>query len=195
MQKKIYIIIVLFFSTLFLKAQTGIYRTYEDFVKGNIEMMSNEDAGYTTSTFGVRIKFKKFDGHHLRIKPKKMWGFLYRGYLFRTDHRNDIVFVADSGKVCLYENGYAYMDFIYHRENKYSSFVRVYYSYISSGLDNRIYRMPFYDGQNYMLSNRREYRKFIRRYPQYEKLYECIDQSVRYLKIRKCVVNYNLANK
>jgi hypothetical protein len=64
--------------------QTEVYKTYEDYVNGNMEKMKDQ-VKVKGISFGLSYHFKSVDGSDVKYKPKNFWGFLYKGYLFRSD--------------------------------------------------------------------------------------------------------------
>ena len=188
MKIRVLLIIICILSIYFTKAQTGVYKTYEDFKSGKLEKMDDEDVKYSENSFGVVLKFTSLSGETIKYKPKELWGFLFKGNLFRTDE-NDLTFVVDTGKVCFYENGTSHLSMIKSGKN-YGVFIRGYFCYMSADLNSKIYRMPFSGNGNFVVGNKKEYKKFMDNYPEHEKLYDCIDRTVDYRKIRLCVTEY-----
>ena len=71
-----------------LNAPKGIYRTYDDFLKKNVEAMlytENNPCGHAgTKFFVVDLEFKDASKKLVKIKPETIWGFVDNiGRLYR----------------------------------------------------------------------------------------------------------------
>ena len=51
--------------------------------------------------------------------------------------------------------------------------------------------MPYMATSAFVSGNNKQYKKFKEEYPQHEKLFECINRSTDYKKMRLCVRDYN----
>lgn len=196
MKKRGLIFSCLFLVSLLTQAQTGIYKTYEDFLKGNLEKM-DDDIKLSESSLGFTIKFTSPDGNKVKYSPKENWGFLFKGSLFRSDDRGDVVFVLDTVKLCSYENGTGHLRMLMN-DTKYGSFLQGYSSYLSLDLKSKIYPMPFLcDGcrNGNGVASRKYYRDFMDEYPQFQSLYDCIDKTALYRLARPCIVEYHKSKK
>ena len=189
---KFFISLLAFFllTTFSSYSQTGVYKSYDDYVNGNVEKMADH-LKYFESDFGVILKFTDLEGKLVKYKPKSIWGFIYKGNLFRTTLNNDIVYLVDTGRVCFYENGTAHLNMLFEQSST-GQFIRGIFCYISSGLDGKIYGLPFKNGPfTIILAGKREYKEFKKKYPDNEDLYDCMDDEESYLKVRNCIKRFN----
>ena len=76
MKIRVLLIIICILSLYFTKAQTGVFKTYEDYKSGKLEKMDDEDVKYSENSFGVVLKFTSLSGETIKYKPKELWGFL-----------------------------------------------------------------------------------------------------------------------
>ncbi len=112
--KKLLFTSVLLFLSLIIFSQNGIYRTYEDYKKNNIEDIGefkyNGKSGASAHLdYKVEGKKKKFE-----CKDKDFWGFMYEGYLFRNNHNFGglAYLVVSEGDYIYYENGHFFISVI-----------------------------------------------------------------------------------
>ncbi|MFL5764294.1 MAG: hypothetical protein ACJ77K_10180 [Bacteroidia bacterium] len=183
----------LFSSILFLYintalAQTGVFKTFDDYKAGNLTVMDEEmkvNAGIASI-----LTFQK-DGQKIKYSPKEIWGFLYKGYLFRC-YGNTVYYVESNGKVILYVNSYA----IWYQVKKDQIYAIVYsgpiYS-LSNSLNERIYSTSFCDTKKVKpkLIYTVTYKDFIRAHPQHQELFDCIGSDYDQHTLESCVDQYN----
>src|SRR5881394_2277658 len=88
------------------RAQTGVYKTYEDFVSGHIIPMKKVDHIKTPRAAKTMITFIDSADHKITFTGNQVWGCIIKGQLFRGETKAFIV-VWDTGKICYYQNGIA----------------------------------------------------------------------------------------
>lgn len=170
-------------------SQTGVYKSYDDFVNDRIEPMQ-DTVGFIEFNLGSTLKFLTPQGSEVKYKPKDIWGFLLKGSLFRTDG-NITLYVADTGKIFYFENGGAHIRML-RKEVKNAVTATGYLAYISSELNGKLYRMPdFANGATFVVGNRKQYNEFKKKFPEHEEFYDCLGSSVDYLDMRQCAKEYN----
>jgi hypothetical protein len=194
MYKKIILLNFLAFSLSFSFAQTGLYKTYEDYKKGNLEKM-DEIKQWVTANMNVSyVNFISPDGSIVKYKPKDYWGFVYQGNLFRSRGNHDYACLKDSGKIFYYENGHAWIGIIKH-DTKNGTAPRLgndSYAYVSKDIASDIYAFPA------SIMEKGPYKKFKSEYPEYEDLYDCLGGKAlvgTIDEIRECIKNLNHSSK
>jgi hypothetical protein len=179
-------IILLVFVTVSVlaNAQTGIYDTYEDFKKDSLRTMKAIDR--TSYSMGkYTIVFTDNNGKEEKVKAKTIWGFKYNGHLFRTDHVGNIALVILTGDFVYYENGGAHLQML-RFDKKEGDFSSGYACYLSKDLGSEMTPLPSAP----ISDAKKMYKNFKEKYPEYEKLYDCIGKRTDYLHVRECVQEY-----
>jgi len=171
----------------FANGQTGVYKTYEDYMNGNIEKMEDQVKVKGTS-LGLSYHFKSTDGSDIKYKPKNFWGFLYKGYLFRSDGSYTAM-LQDSGKVCYYINGEAGVALITSGKNYGVTIVGPYCYLSSGGMNAELYPMP----RNGF--DQKGLKKFKKDFSEFEDLFECIGKFTNYEDLSKCVHEFNKSKR
>ena len=185
--KKLLISTSFLLAAFFSTAQTGVYKTYEDYASGNIEKME-DNVKVTGTSLGLSYHFTTVDGNKVKYKPKNFWGFIFKGNLFRSDGRYTAM-LQDSGKVCYYISGEAGVHMLRTGKN-YGVTIVGPYCYLSSGDMNAcLYGMPR-DGLD--LAGLKNFKKD---YSEFDLLFDCIGKFAYYEEIRKCVADFNKSNK
>jgi hypothetical protein len=168
-------------------AQTGVFKTYDDYLNGTMEKME-DDVKVTGTSFGLSYHFTTTDGNAVKYKPKHFWGFIFKGTLFRSDGHFTAM-LQDTGKVWYYLNGEAGVAII---RNGTSSGVTIIgpYCYLSAdGVNEPLYAMPNNGMEN------GKYKKFKTNYPQFELLYDCVGKYSNYQNLHTCVKSFNAGSK
>lgn len=174
-------------------SQTGVYKTYEDYTNNRIEPMQ-DTIGFIEFSLGSTLKFLNPENTEVKYKPKEIWGFLFKGSLFRTDG-NITLYVADTGKIFYFENGGAHIRML-RKDVNYAVTATGELAYLSNELNGKLYRMPeFANGATFVVGNRKQYNEFKRKYPDHEDFYDCLGNSVDYHEMRKCAKDYNARSR
>lgn len=165
------------------KKLTGYYRTYEDYLNKNL-VVKDEISG-RQHYFAV---FKKA-GEKEKVKYSEIWGFLYKGELFRIDkhfeNRQVATRVIEVGNIVYYENGWAHLQMLENNTNE-GEYSAGYMAYISNDLNSEMTPLPVTRGDAKSM-----YKKFMEKNPQHAKLYDCIDKSRTMDVMRQCTEEYN----
>lgn len=211
--RKFLLLLVIFQLMLltYSKAETVVYKTYESYATGSGEIMGEAVKVNFTAIMGVKnvsLTFIDLNGNEVKYKPGQIWGYSYKGSLFRFDNRGDIVYLANSTNICFYLNGYGRMNLI--NENKVDSnsaeirfnrklgpFTSGYGYYLSNDIKGEIYPLPILcqgcrNGQGVAPGN--YYRDFKDEFPQHQDLYDCFDESKMWERV-DCINEYQKAIK
>ncbi|MGV3637560.1 MAG: hypothetical protein ACO1NQ_07915 [Flavobacteriales bacterium] len=130
------------------------------------------------------LLFEK-DGVKRKVKCKDIWGFLYKGVLFRINDEGPIpVRLMTEGTVCYYENGFAHLKML-RDDLEIAPFEVGNAAYLSKDLKGPIVPARFPEGDTRSGSGR-----FRTEYPMLEALFRCIGASVEMDPIRQCVVDF-----
>lgn len=85
----------------------------------------------------VKVTFATSEGK-VTYSGKEIWGYLYKGKLFRSDKRTgQFAMLVSSGKICYYENGWAHT-LMQENNTKSEEFAVGYYTYVSKSFKVRI---------------------------------------------------------
>ena len=108
--KKITLLILLLIAGICSYSQGQIFKTYEEYLNKTGEAYDEESVKTSESSFGfMKIILKKADGNTVRYRPNDIWGFTFKGQLFRTTGRQ-FAMLRDTGKVCFYVSGLGAID-------------------------------------------------------------------------------------
>jgi hypothetical protein len=190
--KKLLFIFLLLFQVSKINAQTGVYKTYEDYVNKNLISMDTIIDFEIGSFSGAKITFLNSERKNETYKAKQMWGFVFVGHLFRSIGL-DIAEVIDTGKVCYYESGISHLRSIMdHTTSGYFRYGGT--IYLSKNLNSK-----YYD----------TYKKFCKENAEFNSLKDCLDENKTkpkmsssggdvyldytqvFIEFRKCVSKFN----
>ncbi len=178
---------LLILTVFALNAQTGIYRTYADYEKNNLEVM-DDWMTYTYTMLKVTVSFKD-KGKKIDVPCSSIWGFKYEGKLFRCDQVYSLPCrVINVGKVVYYQNGTAHMNMIKTKSNE--------------GLIDIGFRQSFSKTLNSEMicfdnAHRSEIKKqrkeFLKANPEFQQLFDCAGEANKtdIFGGKKCIEEYN----
>lgn len=125
------------------------------------------------------------DGAKRKVKCKDIWGFMYKGVLFRINDEGPIpVRLMTEGAVCYYENGFAHL-YMQRDSTELAGFEYGHASYLSKDIKGPIVPAVFKEGDQKSVSSR-----FRSEYPALEPLFKCIGVREEMDPIRQCVVDF-----
>ncbi len=130
------------------------------------------------------LLFEK-NGEKRKVKCKDIWGFTYKGVLFRINEEGPLpVRLMVEGSVCYYENGYAHL--IMQRDStENASFELGHAAYLSKDIKGPIVPAIFKEEDTRSVSGR-----FRTEYPKFEPLFKCVGVRDEMDPIRQCVVDF-----
>ncbi len=185
-----FLLLIVCFCT---NAQTIVYKTYENFEKNEGEKMEEDFYKTREGTFGHSVKFKDANGKVTKYSPKDLWGFLYKGHLFRSV-KGELAMLQDTGTINFWLNGFASLSLLADSTRKQGYyFESESQCYLSSGdINAKLYRMPV------SILVMRDWKEFKKDFPDYDDFVECTPFSQphwsdNYIKIRECVKEFNTA--
>lgn len=130
------------------------------------------------------LLFEK-DGVKRKVKCKDIWGFLYKGVLFRINDEGPIpVRLMTEGVVCYYENGFAHLRML-RDDIEAATYDVGNAAYLSKDL-----RGPIVPAKFKVDDTRSPSGRFRMEYPMLEPLYRCIAERDEMDPIRQCVVDF-----
>lgn len=199
---------IMFFLALFMftaaatSAQTGVFKTYEDYVANKMEKMDDEYINLSMGSLGRGVFLKTTDGKKTKFKVDEIWGFMYKNHVFRsiTNGYGKDVFahVANSGKIIFYTNGVASEQQLKNNTNFGSfdisngGYMEGVECYISADMNSKVYPMPWNSYKTGMFKNQRKrFKDFQDTYPAHQTLYTCIDDTYDSNAAAKCIQEYN----
>ncbi len=125
------------------------------------------------------------DGAKRKVKCKDIWGFTYKGVLFRIHDEGPIpVRLMVEGSVCYYENGFAHL-YMQRDGTEYAAFDVGHAAYLSKDIKGPIVPAMFKEGDQRSVSSR-----FRTEYPGMGPLFKCIGELAEMDAVRQCVVDY-----
>lgn len=183
-------IVVLLLSVLLytdLVGQTQVFKTYEDFVNGNGISMDSQNISWGSGISNYVI-FENNDEKKIKFQINKIWGFKYKGHLFRSVGK-ELAMLTDSGKVNYYLNGSAGLGILASGGNSGSIYSGQSACFLSvGGVNEKIYRMPLDKFKKL------DYNEFKRDHSELEQLWNCFElNNIKntYKNIRNCVIEFN----
>ncbi len=196
LQHKLYFLFFLILLSINVLAQTGIYKTYEDYKSGNIELIDNVyNVWWKADSFGKMVVFEIKDEKTKKYKLKDFWGFTYKGYLFRSmlEGYKDLVCVLDSGKIILYMQGGLKLRFL--KEGNNFGWIDAGSSecFLSLDYSSEIFHTHWnpYAQKLGAKRYRKRYEQFVEKYPQFQTLYDCIGDTYSSAEAKKCITKFN----
>lgn len=125
------------------------------------------------------------DGAKRKVKCKDIWGFTYKGVLFRISDEGPIpVRLMTEGEVCYYENGFAHL-YMQRDNSELAGFEVGYSAYLSKDIKGPIVPALFTSEDERSVSA-----KFREQYPSLEPLFTCIGGTDDMANTRQCVVDF-----
>lgn len=125
------------------------------------------------------------DGLKRKVKCKDIWGFMYKGVLFRINEEGPIpVRLMTEGALCYYENGFAHLA-MQRDSTELEEYDFGHGAYLSKDLRSPIVPARFKSGDVRSLSGR-----FRTEYPAMEPLFKCMEDHTEMDRIRQCVVDF-----
>ena len=176
--KLMLIILLSLFVVNFAKAQTKVFKSYEEYKSNAGEEMDSEfiNTFEVDLTRSVRVSFKTLDGKKVRYHPKEIWGFTFMNHLFRSTDNNQFAMVVDTGKVYYYENGIGSIWAL--KKNGVGHYMGwETYWFISFGLNEKVYTISS--------------AAFKKSHPELEDLFSCIKELDSHLPASICIRKYN----
>ncbi len=129
--------------------------------------------------------FFEKDGAKRKVKCKDIWGFTYKGILFRIDNEGNIpVRLMTEREVCYYENGFAHLRML-RDTSELAGFEYGNSAYLSKDIKGAIVPAIFPKDDDRSASG-----KFRAAYPALEPLFMCIGATDDMTTIRQCVVDF-----
>ena len=192
------LIAILFFLTIAalqsLYSQVYVFDTYDDFISNNF-IQYDDFTPLKDGPYGEVFSFKVVKGSETtRIKPKNIWGFVYKDALFRIDHYspdNCTARLISDGTLLYYENGYHHIKMLIAGKDTASYFANIgYTAYVSLGLNSNM--IPLSRGTNLLDKKRakNKRKKFRKANPEHDVFFECLRNSA-IETIRRCIMSYN----
>lgn len=168
------------------EAQVTIYRTPAEYQAGG-----GEDVGDFVDIVPVMGQYNLSllrDGEKHRVRCKDIWGFTYKGVLFRITEEGHLpVRLMTKGSLCYYENGFAHLVMI-RDGTELESFDVGNRSYLSRHLEGEVVPAVFKEGDTRSSSAR-----FRQAHSQFEPLFQCIGDRDDLEHTRQCVVDFEVA--
>lgn len=173
-----------------ITAQTGLYKTYDDYKNNKIETYSNIDYLHAK-----KLQFQQGGQTVIEYKPEEVWGFVLQNKLFRC-YQNDVFGVSIQGKVISYYYGFPIIvamngrNYILDASEKPTPEVLV-----SNELNSDIYPTHFNAfNTNILKRYKKDYTAFTEAFPQHQQLYECLADTKSDEKFDECLLKYNADN-
>lgn len=176
---RIIILTILLFLSVRALSQLTVYKSFIDFKQGNGESYDSlYFRGYSHSTYANLKLFFKGENKRkekTKVKCKKIWGFTYKGKLFRCTKKGIPLMLVNEGKIFYYENGVAHL-------------------YLLDGSDTGWYGKGgcCYFSKSMNSSINQLEKKFIKKNTQYSQLSSCIKSKKisDYVLVRSCVFEF-----
>ncbi len=144
---------------------TGIYRTYDDYKRDKLEDVGTYKS-HIASSGNTTLVFDKA-GEKIKIKCADIWGFRYKGKLFRIDSRSMPVYLASKDTVIYYENGIANLQMLKYNSTS-ASLEYGFFCYLSKDMGSEIFP----------INGPKTVAKFRSAHPEFSKLADCIESEI-----------------
>ncbi|MCW3084165.1 MAG: hypothetical protein JWP12_1531 [Bacteroidetes bacterium] len=170
-----------------LKAQTVIiYKTYEDFQNNNGEQYDSLKNAWASHFHMALLK----DGKRIAVEGKNFWGFKYGDALFRVNKGAAYRVLTYGPKLCYYEDGYAYIVSIMHKESMVSFENGMPVSFISTSLNSELITL-FRTVHDYKHEEKQiEKLRTKLAGPVYDDFFKCINGSLFIDVLRACTQKF-----
>ena len=180
--KLILTILLSLFVFNFTKAQTKVFKSYEEYKSNTGEEMDNKfiNTFEQDLTRTITVIFKTPDGKKVRYHPREIWGFTFMNQLFRSTNNNQFAMVVDTGKVYYYENGIGSIWALKkNSEGHYMAWESC--CFISFGLNEKVYTINSSSFKN--------------EHPELEDLFSCLKDLDSRSPFSNCIRSFNNKNK
>ena len=164
-------------------SQDKVFKTYQDYL--NNAGVEIEEFVWAPETYNkVKVVFTKPGGGKVRYKAKQIWGFTYKGHLFRSTGRQ-FGMLYDTGKVCYYINAVAALSMLRNNSNEGVYMVN-WSEYLLSvgGMGGKLYGMPAHNGLQ------KDFPALKKEHPELQELFDCLKRKWEE-QAQKCVQDYN----
>ncbi|MCC6700766.1 MAG: hypothetical protein IT221_04535 [Fluviicola sp.] len=182
---KLILVLSILFFTHNSHAQFKVYRTFED-AQNDIGEEYDDYSGYFHAMGSVRLKLLK-DSIETTVECKNIWGFTYKGAIFRVEKKySQPAIILSNNNIVYYENGLAHLHMLKFNSN--NAEVNVGQAcYISTDINSEMIAVPILYRRDVM----KRFKKFIKNNPEYKPLGDCILIKVRTLTIiRSCIEEF-----
>lgn len=181
--------IFLFISTL-ASSQTIVYRTFEDLQNKKGEEYGELDYDFYGDKW--KLVFEK-GGQKIKIRCEEIWGFEYKGGLFRIDTQIGKALpirVIAIGKLVYYENGPAHIKMLRNESNSstYGDFDG-YATYISKTLTSELVPIEKSTIMSHNIKVAKSIKDFRKVNTEYEDFFNCLN-NYRIETVRRCIAEF-----
>ena len=176
--KLILIILLSLFVFNFSKAQTQVFKSYEEYKSNAGKEMDSEfiNTFEVDLTRSVRVTFKTPEGRKVRYHPREIWGFTFMNHLFRSTDNNQFAMLVDTGKIFYYENGIGSI-WALKKDGVGHYMAWGTYCFISFGLTEEVY-----------VPNSSTFKK---QHPELDDFFSCQKNRDRNTQTSDCVASFN----
>lgn len=181
---KLILMMVMLTGSLISYAEKDIipYKTYEDYVDEKGDKIGTY-YGRGNTRGGMEIYFKQ-NGKEITVSAKNYWGFKVEDCLFRFDSDNQLIKLANKGKIVYWENGMVNLQTCLDLSTS-SPFIYGHPCYFSVSLNGEVTPL-----------SKKTFKKFKEDHPEHAELYDCIGDDFYDAHVRFCIAKYEgLAQK
>ncbi len=168
-------LLVLFANLFLVKAQVEVFNSTYDYTN-NVSTKYADFVKIKKADKGSDALFLDGNGKKVTINSFNMWGFKYKGMLFKFDNNGPthypLVAVISVGKIVYYENGTARMQMLKNGSNRgsYVKYDEGYEFYYGEALNGGMYHENEI-ARSLLIGN-----------PQYKELCDCLMDGMKYPK-------------
>jgi hypothetical protein len=143
--KKIAALILSLIAGICSYGQGQVFKTYEEYLNKTGEAYDEGSISTAESDIGygnMKIIVKNANGSTVRYRPADIWGFTFKGHLFRTTERQ-FAMLKDTGKVCFYINGIGAIEALQREDGKGTYLLSESNCFLSvGGINTKLYGLP-----------------------------------------------------
>lgn len=185
--KKLILIASFIVFSFYASAQTGYYKSYNDYLNNNLISIS-ESISFGHLKGKLQIVYKDSTGKKTTLNGSDIWGFKYKNHLFRVGrmyHENFYKVIAQDSAI-YYQNGPAHFEMIKHNSNTGTKFG--FYNALSNDLNSDI--VPF---DHHMKRSFKKQRKaYLAKHPELQPVFDCMAEKAKIAVIdgSECMAEY-----
>ena len=193
MKKAFSLLLFLGFCIQFIAVAQEDVITYKIFDDYKLERGVNigQLQGLKISIFGKVTLITNFNGSKEKLPLEDVWGFSYKGELFRVFKGLLPAKLVDKGSLNYYENGIAHLDMLMNNTSN-GEFSNGPYCFFSFGIDGEIVSCPkqMHASQPYRYFKRYRKKNFSK-----SEVLDCMESyKFDHYLIRRCVAEYNFSH-
>lgn len=171
-----------------VNAQTGYFKTYQDYLDNKMTEMKEKSIYFGHASEKLQIVFKDKDGKKVKMDGSEIWGFKFKGGLFRVGglYHENFYKVISQGESIYYQNGPAHFEMLKYDKKEGTKFG--FYNALSNDLNSDI--VPF---DHHMKKKFKKLRaEYLAKHPELKPVFDCMEEKAKKAQIdgTSCMEEY-----